>query len=138
MIDILFLAVLVCVVVAVAAHSVDAFQSNQFVSKMFVPHGYNTNAYRLVVALEYHHHNMNEENNRRDFLKSLATTMTGTSVLIPQVANADYDEEESIEDDTTIDKQADTITDTSIIEDEMDKVDKEEDDTTMNKQGYYH
>jgi len=131
MIYILLFAVLVCIAVAMAAHSVDAFQSNQFVSKIFVPHGY-TNVYRSV-ALECHYHNMNEEDNRRDFLKSLATTIAGTSVLIPQVAKAD--EEESIEEeDTTIDEQADTITDTSIMDDEIDMVEKEGEDTTIDKQ----
>jgi len=130
MIDILLFAVLVCIVAATP--SVDAFQSNQFVSKMFVPHGRNTNVYRSV-ALECHHHNMNEENNRRDFLNSLTTTIAGTSVLIPQVAKAD--EEESIEEEATIYKQADTITDSSIIDDEINKIDREENDTTMDKQG---
>ena len=132
MIDIILLAVLLCIAVAMAAHSVDAFQSNQFVSKMFVPHRYTTNVYRSV-ALEYHCHNINEENNRRDFLKSLATTIAGTSVLIPQVANADEEDEISIEEEDST--QADAITDTSIIEDEMNKIDREEDDTAMNKQG---
>ena len=126
MIDILLFAVLLCIAVAVATHSVDAFQSNQVVSNiMFVP--YNTNVYRSV-ALEYHHHNINEEN-RRDFLKSLATIITGTSALIPQVANA----VEENEINTTIDEQAD-ITDTSIIDDEIDKTEREEEYTTIDKQ----